>query len=157
MATNAHVSECAIRILDAVPPAVWFIRGQMRRHRKGLSIPQFRALYFINSNPSASLSQVAEHLAASLPSTSRLIAGLQARNLIERRGNKDDRRLIELLATPRGRRVMDSARSATLACLDLQLAKLQQPQQVRLGNAMVLLKKLFEPALPALRKVRGEP
>ncbi len=155
MATNLKASTCAIKLLDAVPPMTWFIRGQMRRHRKGLSILQFRALYFVNANPSASLSQVAEHLGASLPSTSRLIGGLQSQDLLERSGSKDDRRLIELVTTPRGTAVMDSARSATLTCIDRRLANLDDRQRILIRNAMELLKTVFEPSAAAPVKTRG--
>ena len=145
MATKSKASDCAVKILDAVPPTVWFIRGQMRRHRKGLSVPQFRALYFINDNPSVSLSAVAEHLAASLPSTSRMMAALESQSLIKRGGGRGDRRVIELIITGKGATVMDSARAATLAQIDSKLEQLGAAQRLSLGKAMELLRKLFDP------------
>jgi DNA-binding MarR family transcriptional regulator len=155
-AIKSEASECAVRLLDAIPPAIWFIRRQMRRHWRGLSMPQFRALYFINANPTASLSAVAEHLGASLPSTSRLITGLQEQDLIERSGSKDDRRLLELLITPQGAEVMDSARAGTLTRLDEELAPLNDRQRALLEKAMVLLRDIFAPAGMVAGKVRVE-
>lgn len=143
--SKPEASECAVKILDAVPPTIWFIRRQMRRRREGLSVLQFRALYFIDANPSASLSAVAEHLGASLPSTSRLIAGLEAQDLIGRSGSRDDRRLVELVITPEGAKVMDSARASTLARIDEELALLDDEQRRLLAKAMHLLRKIFDP------------
>lgn len=156
MATNSRPSNCAVAILDAVPPSVWFIRREMRRHRAGLSIPQFRALYFINKNPSASLSDVAGHVGSSLSRTSRMIASLQAKELITRKEGKGDRRLMELGITTRGAAVMDSARSATLAKIDAELAALNAGKRSALEKGMALLRELFTHATGAGREPRRE-
>jgi DNA-binding MarR family transcriptional regulator len=144
--TNRRSSRCAVKILDAVPPTTWFIRRQMRGNRKGLSMLQFRALYYINANPSASLSAVAEHVGSSLPSASRLVAGLEAQDLVVRRGSKDDRRQVMLAITSKGAEVMDAARGATLARLDEELSELDKEQRVLLGDAMDLLRRVFDPS-----------
>src|SRR5271168_1199175 len=62
--------DCAWEMLDAGPPMMWHIRRVMREHRRGLSMPQFRAMVMIANRPCVSLSCVAEHLALSLPTTS---------------------------------------------------------------------------------------
>ena len=144
--TNRRSSRCAVKILDAVPPTTWFIRRQMRSNRKGLSMLQFRALYYINANPATSLSSVAEHVGSSLPSASRLVAGLEAQDLVARRDSKDDRRQVKLAITAKGAAVMDAARGATLARLDEELSALDKEQRVLLGNAMDLLRRIFNPA-----------
>ncbi len=94
---------------------------------------------------------MAEHLGASLPSTSRLIAGLEAQDLIERNGNKDDRRQVELAITPRGTDVLGGAREATLSRIDEELTHLDEAQRRSLGYAMGLLRRLFDPTLMAER------
>ncbi|MCE9520750.1 MAG: MarR family transcriptional regulator [Verrucomicrobia bacterium] len=134
-----------MKILNSVPPTIWFIRKQMRRHRKGLSVPQFRALYFINDNPAVSLTALAEHLAASLPIASRMMAALELQKLIKRGGGKNDRRVMELAITAKGLSVLDSARRATLAQIDGKLAQLSDAQRISLGKSMDLLRKLFGP------------
>lgn len=145
MTTKPKASDCAVKILDAVPPTIWFIRSQMRLHRKGLSVPQFRALYFINGNPSVSLTAVAEHLAVALPIASRMMAALELQKLIKRGGGKDDRRVMELAITARGLSVLDSARTATLSQIDGKLAQLSDAQLISLGKSMDLLRQLFCP------------
>jgi len=154
--SKPRASRCAVRILDAVPPTTWFIRKQMRRNRKGLSMLQFRALYYINANPATSLSAVAEHVGSSLPSASRLVAGLEAQDLVARTGNKDDRRQMKLAITVRGSEVMDTARAATLERIDHELAGLDREQRVLVGHAMELLRSIFDPSfVNAQKEERG--
>src|SRR5580700_10156635 len=89
-------TDCALDLLDAVPPVIWFIRREMRAFRKGLSLPQFRTLSLINRQPAASLSAVADHLGASLPTASRMVQGLVAQGLLARKGCREDRRQLAL-------------------------------------------------------------
>ena len=78
----------------------------------------------------------------------------EAQDLIERSGNKDDRRLVELAITPRGTDVLGGARDATLSRIDEELTRLDEAQRRSLGYAMGLLRRLFDPTLTA---ERGEP
>ena len=139
-------ADCASEVFDAVPPVVWFMRRRMRAQRKGLSIPQFRALYLIQTEPAANLSALAEHLGLSLPVTSRLVGGLQGRGLIQRRDRKEDRRQLELAITARGAGVLDAARAATLASMREELSVLSEVQRKQVVRAMCLLRGVFDPA-----------
>ena len=49
-----------------------------------LSVPQFRTLLFLRRHPGASLSEVAEHIGLTLPSISKMIDRLEARDLLAR-------------------------------------------------------------------------
>src|SRR5437016_14469786 len=103
--------RCAKAMLDGLPPVMWFIRREMRRHRTcGLTVPQFRALALVDRYPTASLSLVAEHLGSSQPSASRLITGLVSRGLVTRRECPEDRRQVKLLLTRSGKSVLARAR-----------------------------------------------
>src|ERR1043165_3864045 len=64
------VHSCAKEVLDAVPSLFWYVRLQMRKHRQGLSVPQFRGLVKVRNESAVSLSAVADHLGASLPTRS---------------------------------------------------------------------------------------
>ena len=136
-----------MEVFDTVPPVIWYIRRQMRTQRKCLSMPQFRALFMIRSRPAASLSAVAEHLGASLPTASRLVAGLQSKGLVKRSDCEDDRRQLELVITPQGDEVLDSAREATLTRMREEMAGLDDGQRDLIARAMRLLHGLFEPEL----------
>jgi DNA-binding MarR family transcriptional regulator len=83
---RSSVTSCAWELLDALPPVMWSIRKAMRSHRGGLSMPQFRAMVMIRNEPDTSLSTVADHLALSLPTTSRIVTGLVEKGFLKRGG-----------------------------------------------------------------------
>jgi DNA-binding MarR family transcriptional regulator len=142
---TASVEECAREVLDGVPPVTWFIRRQMRSHRGGLSLAQFRSLVRVNRYPNASLSMVAEHLGASLPTASRIIAGLVDKKLLERHGCRWDRRQVSLDLTTKGREVLQVARKATQIGMERELANLTPQHRAAVVNAMQILRAVFAP------------
>jgi DNA-binding MarR family transcriptional regulator len=137
------IQPCAHEILSAVPPAIWFIREKMRPHRKGISLPQFRALVLIDRQPETSLSMIADQCSASLPTTSRLIAGLVAKGLVTRKGCCDDRRQLELAITRLGREVLDTAWAGVQRCMETELQQLTDAQRKVIFEAMTLFQKMF--------------
>jgi DNA-binding MarR family transcriptional regulator len=142
---TATVDECAREVLDGVPPVTWFIRRQMRSHRGGLSLAQFRSLVRVNRYPNASLSMVAEHLGASLPTTSRIVAGLVDKKLLERHDCRWDRRQVSLDLTPKGRDMLQVARKATQIGMERELENLTPQHRAAIVNAMQILRAVFAP------------
>lgn len=135
---------CAAALLDAVPPVMRFIRDQMRRHRgQGLSVPQFRALLFVNRHPGASLSALAGHLGLSLAAVSRLVDGLVLAGLVGRVAGAGDRRRVALSLSPRGRARYQAANAATRRQLAQELVALSGDERGRLGAALALLGGVF--------------
>src|SRR3954470_18241138 len=118
-ASNARKHRsCAEDVMSTLPPVVWYMRRQMRGNRGGLSMPQFRALVRIQSEPRVSISDIADHLALSLSATSRLISGLVQRQYLAREIAPVDRRQTHVILTPKGAAVLQAARNAT--CQKLQ-------------------------------------
>jgi DNA-binding MarR family transcriptional regulator len=140
------VEECARELLDSMPPVMWFIRRQMRAHRGGMSLAQFRSLARVNRNPSASLSNVAEHLGASLPTTSRIVTGLVEKGFLVRHNCRWDRRQVSLDLTPRGREVLQTARKAAQQHMETELGNLPATDLGALIKATKILKGIFGPA-----------
>ena len=61
--TRKKSQQCAARVMEAVPLVMRFIRADMRAiNATDMSVPQFRTLAFLDRNPGASLSELAEHL-----------------------------------------------------------------------------------------------
>ena len=141
--TNSSVLAAAHEVVIGVPPIIWFIRAQMQPHRKGLSLPQFRALVLIDRHPEASLSEIAEQCGASLPTTSRLIAGLVAKGMVTRKGCSDDRRQLELAITRLGRDMLDTAWAAVRNRVEEELKPLTDSQRKTIRAAMKLLQGVF--------------
>ncbi|HVO84887.1 MAG TPA: MarR family winged helix-turn-helix transcriptional regulator [Syntrophobacteria bacterium] len=136
--------ECARQVLETIPLVMRVIRAQMRSHRvAGLSVPQFRALIFLNRHEGGSLSDVAGHVGLMLPSMSRMIDGLVARDLVMRQVAAADRRRVELTLTSRGRAAMRSAYESTQAHLSKRLAALPEPDRTIILKAMQALASIF--------------
>lgn len=135
--------KCAWALLSGVPAVNWFIRGKMRRHRKGLSLPQFRTLFLVEREPSASLSLVADFLGSSLPTASRIVSKLVTKGLIQRSGCAEDRRQLSLKITARGQAVLSSAREGTQAELANEVERFTPEERFAICKAMEILKPVF--------------
>jgi DNA-binding MarR family transcriptional regulator len=135
--------RCARELLDAVPPVIWFIRREMREFRRGMSLPQFRALAFVQRSPSASLSALAEHVGATLPTVSRLVQGLVEKGLMKRTGCTDDRRQLALAITDSGEEVLNSAWAGTQNRLTAEIQRLPAEKRQAIVEAMRSLKEVF--------------
>ena len=120
------------------------IRTEIRSHRGSeLSVPQFRVLIFLNRHAGASLSEIAEHLGLTLPSTSKLIDGLVARNMVTRQLDPKDRRRVPLVLTALGRSSMQSAYKATESRLAERLVVLPASERRLIIEAMQVLASVF--------------
>ncbi len=145
------MARCARELLDTAPTLIRYIRQQMRSHRKGLSVPQFRALYKVRQQPATNLSVVAEHLSSSLPTASRIVTTLVAKGYLKRGDSSGDRRLMVLFITARGRAILDAADAATQAQTESLLAQLNTSDRDMVRNAMCILRPLLESSMsPAL-------
>ena len=126
---------------------MWFIRRNMRQHRiGGLSVPQFRALCLLARIPTASLTDMAEHLGSSQPSASRLVSGLVTRGLIKRNECPDDRRQVTLVLTAKGKDVQAKSHRATQQRLAEEIAHLPEDKRRAIVSAMEILLDVFGPA-----------
>lgn len=135
--------ETAREVLETVPSIMRAIRAEMRAHRAAdLSVPQFRALAFLNRHPGASLSELADHIGLSLPSASKLMDGLVARKLATREMHAGDRR-ITLVLTARGRATLEAARRSTQSRLAERLSALSGTERAAVVRAMHILRPIF--------------
>jgi DNA-binding MarR family transcriptional regulator len=136
--------DTARQVLEVVPLVMRTVRTEMRRHRAhDLSVPQFRALGFVQRRPGASLSDVAEHIGLTLPAMSKLIDGLVTRKLMTRRGHADDRRRVTLELTARGAALLQTSRESTHAALAERLSQLSESDRAAVVRAMHILLPLF--------------
>jgi MarR family transcriptional regulator for hemolysin len=120
------------------------IRSEIRSHRiPDLSVPQFRVLIFLNRREGASLSDVAEHMGLTLPSMSRMVDGLVARDLVTRQMHSNDRRRVALASTASGKAAMQSAYEATQSCLAERLSGLPASDLGTITKAMEVLGSIF--------------
>ena len=138
------VQGAAQQVLEAVPMVMRTIRGQLRSHRRAdISVPQFRAMGYIDRNEGASLSDLASHIGLTLPSMSKLIDGLVSRKLVTRTADSLDRRRICLALTPLGREELKAAHRFTEKYLVDRMSSLGESDLQAIVQAMQVLKGLF--------------
>jgi DNA-binding MarR family transcriptional regulator len=140
---RASVEGSAHALVDVALPVNWFVRRHMRGFRQGLSVPQFRALVFVDTQPDASLSALADFVGSSIPTASRLISGLVRRNLVRRQGCTRDRRQVELALTCRGQSVLRTAWTGIQDCVAKELRELSPAQCQLVTSAMDVIRGVF--------------
>jgi DNA-binding MarR family transcriptional regulator len=138
--------ECAAKIMDTIPLVMRFIRSKMRVHNAAfLSVPQLRSLAFINRNPGASLSDLAEHLGVTPATASATIERLVQRNLVQRLHHPQERRRIVLNLTDEGKYHLQQSLDHTRSHIADLLQGLTPEEISQIEEGLALLKSVFEP------------
>jgi len=136
-------SNVADRLLAIVPRATRRIRRQMRAHgTHGLTVAQLRALAFVNREPGAGLSALADHLGMSLPASSALTQRLVSAGMIDRTDDPAERRRIRLVLTASGADHLAKTQAAVRGWLADELAALTPAEQARLAGGLELLARI---------------
>ena len=157
-ASNGSTGAClpAQELLDTVPMLMRIIRAHMRRHRSGLTVPQFRTLCYVSGADGSSLSDVADFIGLSLPAMSRLVDGLVEKSLMRRRTCDDDRRHVRLSVTSAGEDALGGARKLAQEQLAKVVGQLDREQQRSLVGNMRLLREIFSPELSESRESHAD-
>lgn len=131
-------------LLDVVPLIMRSIRAEMRAHRDAeLSVPQFRVLNHVRLQGSVSLSELADHMGLTMPSTSTMIDVMVGRGLVDRRVNDSDRRKVAIEVTAKGSEAWASAWKATCESLLVRLGRLSESERRELETGLESLRRLF--------------
>jgi len=141
---DATPDALAREVLDVVPMIMRTIRTEMRSRRSAdLTVPQFRALMFLNRNPGASLQDLAAHLGLTSPTVCKMVDGLVSARLVARESSSTDRRKLTLELTSQGLVILERARSGTQARLTEILSDLDQEERRAMLEGMQRLQSLF--------------
>jgi len=99
------------------------------------------------------LSDVADHLGLSLPTTSKLVDTLVSGKMVSRKSDPADRRRMILVLTAAGERKYGVALEAATQLLVSKVAALSDEQHGKIVEAMKLLRSVFSaaPVDPSLR------
>ncbi len=135
--------ENAELLLEITPQIMRRIRDEMRRRTMGgLSVPQYRALNYLNRHPKASLNDVADHLGLTPPSTSKLIQKLVIDKIVTR-SDATDRRRVCLSLTPSGIDALRIARAETRQQLANTLKSLSRSKLLNMSKVLKNLGEVF--------------
>ncbi len=78
------------------------------------------------------------------PTMSRLVAGLERDRLVKRARNAEDSRRVQLLATPKGAKLMQRGRRRRIKYLANRLEILTQREISVLGESLGILQKVLD-------------
>jgi DNA-binding MarR family transcriptional regulator len=141
------VELCARQILEVVPRAMRFLRGEMRREAgAGVSVPQFRVLVFLGRTPGTSLSTVARHVGIADATASVMVSRLVERGLVSRTSDPSERRRVMLRLTQRGTTLLERARAHARLRMAERLDALSGEELAAVAGALTLLERALGPA-----------
>ena len=113
------------------------VTPEVRRLRpKQLSLSHMRALGFLDANPDADLSAVADYVGLRLPSMSTLVDGLVRRGLVARLAAPHDRRRLRLRLTATGTKARRAGLAAAEAVLETRFSDLPTRDRALVLRAM---------------------
>ncbi|WP_036481201.1 MarR family winged helix-turn-helix transcriptional regulator [Myxosarcina sp. GI1] len=148
-ATGATSKQCASKILQIIPEITYFLRNEVRQYgQPRLSLSQLRILCFLERHPQSSLSEVAEYLDVTRPTTSGAIERLVQQGLVDRASDPQERRKILLSLTSAGREYQQQVYRAMLSRIEKKLGSLSQTQCCQLIDGLLLLETLFSETNP---------
>ncbi len=145
LTTESTPEHCALEVMETVPLVMRFIRAEMRRQGANeLSVLQFRALGFLNRNPGASLSELAEHLGITRATASAIVERLVRRGLVNRTDDPQERRRLILTLTANGLELLQQARQATYSSVAGVLSELSEAKLLQVAQGLALLGEAFK-------------
>jgi len=132
---------------ESLSDAFWSVARQLRDTSQETLAPwditpaQFRALRVLRRHGVMRLSELSERLKIAARSTTEVIDALQARDLVGRRPDPDDRRAILVDLTEHGMQVLQAIREARGAESERAFDRLTSADRTNLGR---ILRKLRE-------------
>jgi DNA-binding MarR family transcriptional regulator len=149
MAVGTDAGELAERVFETLTAVHRRLRSQMRLHRAALiSVPQFRALRFVQRNPGTDLGGLADHLGVGASSASALVERLVRAGFVERTVDASERRRMCLGLTAAGGATVESALLATKQWLQGELAALDPADRRRIDEALAPIALIGEGPRP---------
>jgi DNA-binding MarR family transcriptional regulator len=111
-----------------------------------LPAPQLSALSVVVYGGPITLGALAGAEQVRPPTMSRLVAAMESAGLVERESDSEDRRVVRIRATSRGRRILEEGRDRRIAVIAESLAELSPAEVAEIAQA-----------LDAIEKVAGTP
>ena len=139
--------RCAAEVMETIPLVMQFLRAEMRSANSSsslLSVPQFRALAFLDHHSGASLSELAEHLGVTRATGSAIIDRLVQRGLVDRTERPEERRHVVLKLTQVGSEYLQQIRETTHAEIAKMFVSLSEVQRLHVVEGLAILSDVIE-------------
>ena len=119
----------------------------------GVSAPRLSALSVLVFGGPTTIGLLAGIEGVTPPTMTRLVAGMAADGLVERRSDPDDRRVVRVAASERGRSLLLAGRDRRVSTLAAMLAPLTPKERRRLTSAARIIEAMLAPSGGTARTV----
>ena len=137
-----HVNETAA---DVHAAAVSFVRRlRCVPPPAGLSWPRTSALALAVKNPGLTMSELAAAESVTMPTMTRIVDALERQGLIALKHDREDRRAVSIVATAKGRALLERAREERIGLVARALAQLDREDVEVLNRSAAALERLSE-------------
>jgi DNA-binding MarR family transcriptional regulator len=142
MVTNASREQVADAVHSA---AIHLLRGVRKEDvRSGLGPARLSALSVLVFAGPMRLSDLARLEQVRPPTMTKIVAGLEARGLVKRRGDRDDGRAFRLEATARGTKLLQEGRRRRVVRLAGRLQDLSAEEVELLRRAAAIIERVSQ-------------
>jgi DNA-binding MarR family transcriptional regulator len=140
--TSAEIDDLAVRLHSAALHLMRRIRRE--DDATGVSAPQLSALSCVAFGTPRTLGELARMEQVSPPTMTRIVAALEQQKLVTRTNPAADKRVSSIIATPKGRRMIEQGRDRRTAFLARHLAALPAADRRALSRAADLMLRIYE-------------
>jgi DNA-binding MarR family transcriptional regulator len=132
-------------VADRLHTAFFHLMRRLRRvdEVSGMTTSKLSALAVIVHSGPLSLGDLASAEQVRAPSMTRIVQELLADGMVTRVPDTEDRRVVRIHATPKGRRALHQGRSGRVALLASWLATLKPAEQTKVEEVAALLESLL--------------
>jgi DNA-binding MarR family transcriptional regulator len=136
----------ALALADQLHSAAIHLLRHLRKEddASGLSAPRLSALSVVVFGGPVTLGQLARAEQVKPPTMTRIVTGLEKDGLVRRKGDKRDKRLTRIHATPRGQKVLMAGRARRVELLASAVEKLGTAKLADLRRGAQLLSELID-------------
>ena len=141
---RARPRENTIDLADRLHSAALHLLRRLRREddASGLPAPQLSALSVIVFGGPITLGDLARAEQVRPPTISKLVVILEAKGLVDRVVDANDRRIVRVKATARGTKLLHDGRQRRVAALVASLAALSGADRALLARSLPVLEKI---------------
>jgi len=134
----------AARVADRLHSAAIHLLRSLRRQDEasGLSAARLSALSVVVFGGPVTITQLASAEQVSVPTVTRMLAGLERGGLLKRERDAADRRVIWIRGTAKGNRILVEGRRRRIAALTSELARLDRGDLDALDRAVAIVERL---------------
>ena len=136
----------ALALADQLHSAAIHLLRHLRKEddASGISAPRLSALSVVVFGGPVTLGQLARAEQVKPPTMTRIVTGLEKDGLVRREGDKRDRRLTRIHATPKGQKVLLAGRARRVELLAREVERLGATELAELGRGAQLLRELID-------------